>query len=286
MSIAEVEIEREDGKVSYIHFETERRELRDIVDEVNERIIEETEVEESAIIRQRQKNPVIKTDRTERIYFKWDDGRVRVNVTMAQQSVRDAIVGYFTGREAPDDDERVPWDEEEMADEARERIREKREERERETEERERKRSERESRQRVREDTNHRNGYQQEPRGGDDDVTRDHAEIEGEYTKFIPPYSKNDANYHQPGSGENPQFDCKDCVHYIEGGGCHMVQGEINPEGHCEDLYADVGLFARIRESEFEINLALWGEMFEDRFGRVSLQSIGDRVREAISRKL
>jgi len=78
---------------------------------------------------------------------------------------------------------------------------------------------------------------------------------------FTPPRTKDEARYHEPAEGPNPELDCMDCAHYIEGGNCHIVQGDVNPEGHCENYYADVGVFAKITDdSDWNINLRLWGE--------------------------
>lgn len=286
MSIRALNIERENGDVAYIHFEIERRELRDIVGEITERLDALDSVETVKAIRKEKNNPVIKTGDNQKVYFKWDDGNARVNVTLASDEVTDSIVRYFRDKEPTPSDDDVPWDRDEMAEEARERIREKRDRGVDVDEDGRADRIDDEERQRVREAGNHRDERQREPRGGKERRGRNKASVEGEYTSFIPPYEKDEVSYHYEGEGDKPHLNCEDCVHYIEGGGCHMVQGEIDPEGYCEDLYADVGLFARVYDGEFEINLASWGEMFEDRFGRVSLENVGDRVKEAIRRKL
>lgn len=82
------------------------------------------------------------------------------------------------------------------------------------------------------------------------------------YIEFLPPETKEDAGYIQPG---NPDFDrphkrCEDCAHYIEGGGCHIVQGEIDPEAYCERFYADVGAFGNAQATP---NLVIWGDTFD-----------------------
>lgn len=73
---------------------------------------------------------------------------------------------------------------------------------------------------------------------------------------MMPPFTKEQAEYetHTPHS-----YQCKDCVHYVEGGGCTLVQGDIDPEAHCERFFAEVGMFGS-QFSDPVLNLKLWGE--------------------------
>jgi hypothetical protein len=74
---------------------------------------------------------------------------------------------------------------------------------------------------------------------------------------FEPPFSKEAAEYRsQGGQAFDTAHDrCGSCVHYIPGGGCHFVQGEIDPGDYCERFYADFGLFAHDYGDEVEINV-------------------------------
>lgn len=278
-------VEAEGGEVKYIYFEIPRRELRNVVDEIAMMIGERGDIQGVKPIRRTDKNPVIKTGRNDKVYFKWDEGEVRVSIELAKKPVDDITLAYFIAEVSEQEAEEMPFDMGEMAEAARQYIRKNREQSEQEptaepsqpSDERKRK---------AREEGDHRDEEQREPRGGDERRVREKAEIVDGKTVFVPPYEKDEVEYHGPGEGENSHLDCKDCVHYIKGGGCHMVQGEVDRDGYCEDLFADMGLFARLYEGQFQINLALWGEMFEDRFGRVSFQAIADRVKEAIQRKL
>jgi uncharacterized membrane protein (UPF0127 family) len=58
----------------------------------------------------------------------------------------------------------------------------------------------------------------------------------------LPPFSKEQAEYLTP---EDPDFDvshsrCEDCVFYAEGGQCAVVDGNVDPEHYCEQLYSEV----------------------------------------------
>jgi hypothetical protein len=266
MVIENLRSEEEDGEISKMYFNVERRELREIVGEINEGIKGLSVIDKSKAIRQKKTNPVIKTGRNDKVYFRWDSGAVRVNLDMAKDEVKDFVVDFLQRNEAAPGQSRHAADEDEMGMGDKKR--------------------EREKRQRAREESDHRSETQREPRGSQGEAKSGKAKIDGDYTCFIPPFEKQEVDYKGPSEGDKPHLDCKDCVHYIKGGGCHMVQGEIDKDGYCEDLYSDMGIFARIYNGEFEINLALWGEMFDDRFGRISLQKVGESVREAISRKL
>lgn len=107
--------------------------------------------------------------------------------------------------------------------------------------------------------------------------------------RFTPRFTKEEANYFGPGRGETPRLDCFDCAHYIEGGGCHIVQGHIEGEAHCEKFYADVGFFARgstLPSVVTEVNLAMWGERAEKALEGSSaagvIQGIKERLKDRI----
>lgn len=121
-------------------------------------------------------------------------------------------------------------------------------------------------------------------RDADDEVT------------IMPEFTKQKANYFEPSEGENVHWDCKDCVHYIgapnvdsdfgDKGRCKMVKGEIDPDGHCQGLYADVGFFGRVEDGSFKMALAAWGDMFERRISGINIEDVGDTVKAAIRRKM
>lgn len=90
--------------------------------------------------------------------------------------------------------------------------------------------------------------------------------------RFKPPFSKSQADYREIGDRD---FDgshsrCGSCSHFIENeknrqiSGCHVVQGEINPEDYCEEFYSDVGVFGHKHDDFVEINLTLLGENFDE----------------------
>lgn len=68
--------------------------------------------------------------------------------------------------------------------------------------------------------------------------------------RFTPPHGKEAAEYvADPGRGVPSGARCGNCAHFIEGGGCHVVQGRIDPGAVCLEFFADVGVFA---DNEFE----------------------------------
>lgn len=104
-----------------------------------------------------------------------------------------------------------------------------------------------------------------------------------DYIEFLPPETKNESGYIQPG---NPDFDrghdrCEDCAHYIEGGGCHIVRGQIDPEAYCESFYADVGVFGDMRANP---NLVIWGDAFD--WSRDDLDQFMEDAREWIMERV
>lgn len=96
---------------------------------------------------------------------------------------------------------------------------------------------------------------------------------------MMPPFTKEEAQYetHTPHS-----YQCKDCVHFVEGGGCTLVQGEIDPDAHCENFFAEVGMFGS-QFSDPVLNLKLWGDDYS-----MSMRDIDefiDQVEEALENK-
>lgn len=83
--------------------------------------------------------------------------------------------------------------------------------------------------------------------------------------RFKPPFSKGHAEYIEP---DNKGFDsshkrCHSCTHYIQGGGCHLVQGKIDPQGYCGEFYADYGVFGHRHSTDIEENFELVGDSFD-----------------------
>jgi len=100
---------------------------------------------------------------------------------------------------------------------------------------------------------------------------------------MMPPFTKDEADYMPGGSREEPN--CKDCVHFLEGGGCSLVQGEIDRNAHCERFYADIGLFGENKRRE-GLNLRLWGEAYDfdqfdiDQFIRMAEEAMEEKSDE------
>lgn len=76
---------------------------------------------------------------------------------------------------------------------------------------------------------------------------------------FKPPFGKQEANYTTtPGEDGFPQnARCGSCAHFIPGGGCHVVQGFIQPTAVCGGFYADVGIFADNKIGQEPISMVL-----------------------------
>lgn len=60
--------------------------------------------------------------------------------------------------------------------------------------------------------------------------------VDGNETCFEPPLTKDDAKYdpYVEADREAGLPRCADCIHYIHGGACHLVKGEIDEDGTCE----------------------------------------------------
>lgn len=81
--------------------------------------------------------------------------------------------------------------------------------------------------------------------------------------RFLPEKSKSEAKYRDQSDGKfDESYDrCHNCVHYIEHGGCHLVDGEISPNHYCEEYFADIGVFSHKHENYIETNLAQLGDI-------------------------
>lgn len=83
--------------------------------------------------------------------------------------------------------------------------------------------------------------------------------------RFRPRFNQKEAAYLEPGDRsylDNHKV-CDQCAHFIEGGGCHIVEGPISEEGYCEEFYADVGIYGHRHEDGIEENLSVWGHSFD-----------------------
>jgi len=96
---------------------------------------------------------------------------------------------------------------------------------------------------------------------------------------MMPAFTKEEAMYEQHSSSRK---NCKECVHYLEGGGCSIVQGNIEPDAHCDNFYADVGIFANNVE-DVEINLKLWGERYN--FSEGEVMELVNIVKESLTER-
>lgn len=96
---------------------------------------------------------------------------------------------------------------------------------------------------------------------------------------MMPPFTKEEANYdnHHP-----HDYHCEGCVHFVEGGGCTLVQGEIDPRAHCERFFADVGVFGDSHGGDI-LNLKLWGEEYG--FDKQQIEVFANMIEEEMKRK-
>jgi len=103
---------------------------------------------------------------------------------------------------------------------------------------------------------------------------------------FKPRFTKREAKYvgahdSDRDAGHSP---CKSCSHFIEGGGCHLVQGDIEPNAYCEEFYADVTISGHAHPNKTELNLTVWGERFD--WTPKQMQWFIDNVEEKLSERV
>jgi len=103
---------------------------------------------------------------------------------------------------------------------------------------------------------------------------------------FKPEFTKEQANY--VGAWDNNKdkdhSPCKDCAHFIEGGGCHLVQGDIEPNGYCTELFSDISISGHKHPNGVEIPITIWGDGFN--WTRQDMQRFAQSVKNKIERKL
>ena len=93
------------------------------------------------------------------------------------------------------------------------------------------------------------------------DLDGDVEVFDDDSIRFKPNFLKQEAGYRWPTDGEydGTHEKCRSCAHFIEGGGCHIVQGDIDKEGYCEQFYADLGVYGHDHGDYVEENLIIWG---------------------------
>lgn len=87
-------------------------------------------------------------------------------------------------------------------------------------------------------------------------------EVDNQTITFSQEYSKDEAEYRVPSDDEyeDDHSNCGDCSFYIDGGGCALVRGEIDPEDHyCEELFSDVTVGGHAHDEETPVEVALVG---------------------------
>ena len=117
-------------------------------------------------------------------------------------------------------------------------------------------------------------------RSGGDSIELVGANNDGSIT-VMPPFTKEEASYHDTVSSETHKA-CINCAHYVSGGGCTLVQGEIKDWAHCDEFYADVGLFGN-NVNDVELNLKLWGEKYD--FSREEISEFVGLIKSAMESK-
>ncbi len=103
--------------------------------------------------------------------------------------------------------------------------------------------------------------------------------------RFVPVFNKREARFFRNARERFGAMKvCEDCSHFIGGGGCHVVRGEINPNDRCFEFFADVGIFADREEEDggVDISLILWGERFDWDGGDVEefLKEVRERIEQ------
>lgn len=264
----------------------QRRNVRKLVSGIVANFKDNTGFSDAVSIRTKKKNPVVKNKEGDKIYFKWDEGELEIDFGLSSPKFTSEAVHYIRTKESPGQElySREP-DETEGRDigDIEETIGEVSREVPDETPENIYPNDPHEDADKIHSD---------EDSDQDDGLTdygdnvSEGAKVRGERTEFTPMYSKTDVNYIRARDKPNGMPDCRDCVHYIEGGGCHMVRGEIEEEGVCEDVYSDIGFFGRVDQQgvgdSFLISLTSYGDEAFKRVWGVSAAEMKEKFAEVV----
>lgn len=103
--------------------------------------------------------------------------------------------------------------------------------------------------------------------------------------RFTPPFSKEAADYRrrQDGDFDRGHGRCEACVHYIEGGGCHFVQGEIDPLAYCAEFFSDYGMFAHDHGDYVEVNAELVSPEWD--YDGADIRDLVDAIEERLQQR-
>lgn len=258
MAIDILEIHEEEGSIERIDFEIGRDEFDELIQSIKDRLEDNFGEDEVVVIREGERNPVIKGPPDSKIYLKYTsdgchatfklahsvaaDAAIRVMMDMGEGGRRgDASMSEIGERRVEQHVEEVKDDIGGTLDEGLESQAE-------------------QFAQDVSKPDRRRVGDTEEREVKDEEV-----EVFSDGSiRFTPPFNKTEASYKSRRSQDfgGGHKRCRDCAHYIEGGGCKMVEGEIHPDDYCEELFADIGIFGHKHEGYVEENLIVWGEEF------------------------
>lgn len=103
---------------------------------------------------------------------------------------------------------------------------------------------------------------------------------------FVPPFDKDEVDYKPASQNRGGEMNCENCVHYAGGGQCAMVKGEVDQEGMCQDLYADLQVNGRIEDGGFKTNLIAKGDNFMERFRQTSVEDVIENITSTVRSRL
>lgn len=100
--------------------------------------------------------------------------------------------------------------------------------------------------------------------------------------RFMPRFTKEEADYTDRAESRDITVHCEECANYIEGGGCHLVQGPIEPKGFCEEFYSDYVFFVGV-ELDIWVRLTKKGELVRGDQDEELAESMGDAISAVMS---
>ena len=268
---------------SKMELSIEREEVRNLVSGLVDHLRAKTQFDNAVSIRTKKSNPVLKNNDGDKVYFKWSMEELDIDFGLSSPEMTSEVVRFIRSNETGESDlyeedagRGIDGIEDEDLEDA--------------IEEAEGRRPTGE--QLYENIDNDLGGYEDAefedvntPTDYDDNVDRG-ADVRGERTEFTPMYEKDDVDYVRAGKKDQDRPSCEDCVHFIEGGGCHMVRGEIEEDGICGDLYADIGVFGRVDQSgtsnSFTVSLASYGDSAFKRIWGVSASEIKNEISSAV----